>query len=160
VISIGHGIDDKGSQFNSKGELVDWMTKEDHQFFNELTRPLIEQYQKAGMNGFLTLGENIGDLVGLHASYDATFVHTEKEKNLNKDKLYEEQKLFFKSFARVWCEVQLDGAKALRLKRDPHSLGIARVNELLKHFTAFKEAYQCKDADPMVLPAEKRIRIW
>lgn len=153
---LGHGIDDQGAKFDADGKLREWMTAKDLKKFKELTASLVEQYSKAGMNGELTLGENIGDLVGLTSAYDAAF-NNSKLSSLEKQK---EQQQFFLSYARSWCEVQLPGVKELRLKSDPHSLGIARVNEVVKHFAGFKEAFSCKETDPMVLPADKRVHIW
>ncbi|MGZ3809487.1 MAG: M13-type metalloendopeptidase, partial [Bacteriovorax sp.] len=153
---LGHGIDDQGSKYDSSGKLRDWMTAKDQKKFKELTKSLVDQYSKAGMNGEFTLGENIGDLVGLTAAYDAAF----SENKLAPSELKQEQKKFFLSYARSWCEVQLPGVRELRLKSDPHSLGIARVNEVVKHFAGFKEAFNCEDKDPMILPAASRVHIW
>jgi putative endopeptidase len=149
---LGHGIDDQGSKYNTKGQLKDWMTKKDLAKFQELTAPLVEQFGKAGMNGRLTLGENIGDLVGLRAALDAA--------KMSMKISTEEYQKFFLSYARSWCEVQTDGAKQLRLKSDPHSMGEARVNELVKHFKEFEEAFSCKPTDALVLPNSSRVHIW
>ncbi len=153
---LGHGIDDQGSKYDADGKLYDWMTPKDLAKFKELTKSLIEQYSKAGMNGEFTLGENIGDLVGLTSAYDAAF----SGNKLSSEDLKKEQRKFFLSYARSWCEVQLPGVRELRIKSDPHSLGEARVNEIVKHFAGFKEAFHCEDNDPMVLPANKRVHIW
>jgi putative endopeptidase len=153
---LGHGIDDQGSKYDADGKLRDWMKPQDLKKFKELTKSLVEQYSKAGMNGDLTLGENIGDLVGLTAAYDAAFT----DNKLSPEELKLNQKKFFLSYARSWCEVQLPGVRELRLKSDPHSLGVARVNEVVKHFAGFKEAFDCKETDPMILPAAKRVHIW
>jgi putative endopeptidase len=150
---LGHAIDDQGSKYNADGKLRDWMTAKDLKKFKELTSSLIEQYSKAGMNGEYTLGENIGDLVGLTAAYDAAFLENHSVSKT-------EQQKFFLNYARSWCEVQLPGARELRLKSDPHSLGVARVNEIVKHFAGFQEAFDCKDSDPMVLSKSARVHIW
>lgn len=154
---LGHAIDDQGSKYDADGKLRDWMTAKDLKKFKELTKSLIDQYSKAGMNGEFTLGENIGDLVGLTAAYDAAFslTNTSSEADLKAQK-----KNFFLNYARSWCEVQLPGVRDLRLKSDPHSLGVARVNEVVKHFAGFKEAFNCEDKDPMILPATGRVHIW
>jgi putative endopeptidase len=154
---LGHAIDDQGSKYDASGKLRNWMTENDLKKFKELTKSLIEQYNKAGMNGEYTLGENIGDLVGLTAAYDAAFSlnNTSSEVDLNNQK-----KKFFLNYARSYCEVQLPGVRDLRLKSDPHSLGVARVNEVVKHFASFKDVFSCKENDPMILSAEKRVHIW
>lgn len=153
---LGHGIDDQGSKYNADGRLHDWMTPKDLAKFKELTKSLIDQFQSAGMNGEFTLGENIGDLVGLTAAYDAAFSTAVTPS----EELKNEKKKFFLNYARSWCEVQLPGVRELRLKSDPHSLGEARVNEIVKHFVGFQEAFDCKATDRMVLPAEKKVHIW
>lgn len=153
---IGHGIDDEGSKYDADGRLRDWMTAKDIKKFKELTKPLIEQYTLAGMNGEFTLGENIGDLVGLTAAYDAAF----STATTPSEELKKEKKKFFLNYARSWCEVQLPGVRELRLKSDPHSLGEARVNEVVKHFVGFQEAFECLATDAMVLPADKKVHIW
>jgi putative endopeptidase len=153
---LGHGIDDQGSKYDADGKLKSWMKPKDLAKFKDLTKSLVDQYTKAGMNGVLTLGENIGDFVGLTAAYDAAFVNSK----LSSEDLKKEQKKFFLSYARSWCEVQLPGVRELRLKTDPHSLGVARVNELVKHFDGFQNAFECKASDPMVLPADKKVHIW
>jgi len=153
---LGHGIDDQGAKYDSEGKLYEWMSAKDLAKFKELTNALIHQYSKAGMNGDFTLGENIGDLVGLSAAYDAAFTDVK----LSGIELKKEQQKFFLSYARSWCEVQLPGVRELRIKSDPHSLGVARVNEVVKHFSGFKEAFDCKESDPMILPVEKRVHIW
>ena len=154
---LGHAIDDQGSKYDADGKLRDWMTPKDLKNFKELTKSLVAQYNKAGMNGEFTLGENIGDLVGLTAAYDAAFSSDNK---MPEAELKIQKKNFFLNYARSWCEVQLPGTRELRLKSDPHSLGVARVNEIVKHFVAFKEVFECHDTDPMVLSAEKRVHIW
>ncbi|MFA6236721.1 MAG: M13 family metallopeptidase [Bacteriovorax sp.] len=153
---LGHGIDDQGSKYNADGRLHEWMKPADIKKFKELTKTLIEQYNKAGMNGEYTLGENIGDLVGLTAAYDAAF----SKETIPNEELKKQQKIFFLNYTRSWCEVQLPGVRELRLKSDPHSLGKARVNEIVKHFVGFQQAFDCKATDPMVLPADKKVHIW
>ena len=154
---LGHAIDDQGSKYDADGKLRTWMADTDLKTFKELTKSLIDQYNKAGMNGEYTLGENIGDLVGVTAAYEAAFLNENKNSGVD---LQNQKKKFFLNYARSWCEVQLPGVRELRIKSDPHSLGVARVNEVVKHFAAFKDAFECKDSDPMILAAEKRVHIW
>lgn len=85
---IGHGFDDQGAQFNGEGKLEDWWTAEDKERFQQLTKALIEQYDRfvpaqlqgkygddpdkaPHVNGALTIGENIGDLSGVNIALKA-----------------------------------------------------------------------------------------
>jgi len=55
--------------------------------------------------------------------------------------------------------VRPDHAKLL-LKTDPHATGEARINEQVKHQTAFAETFQCKAGDKMTLPDSEKVKIW
>ncbi len=149
---LGHGVDDQGSKFDHKGRLRSWMTKQDLEEFRRRGDKLVAQFNKIGHNGRLTLGENIGDLVGLTASYNAAFPkgkgHIKKKKE------------FFIQYGRSWCGVMTPGVKKLRIKTDPHSHPKARVNEQVKHQPGFVEAFSCKAGDRMFLAKKHRAQIW
>ncbi len=149
---LGHGIDDNGSKFDYKGRLRSWMTKEDLAEFKKRGDRLVAQFDKIGHNGKLTLGENIGDLMGVTTAYNAAFP---KGKGSIKKK-----KEFFIQFGRAWCTVATKGAEKLRLKTDTHSLPRARINEQVKHQAGFAEAFSCKAGDKMFLAEKDRVVIW
>jgi putative endopeptidase len=149
---LGHGIDDKGSQYDADGKLRQWMTANDLKKFKERSDALVAQFNAIGHNGEMTLGENIGDLVGLTTAYRAAFGSGKADPKLQKE--------FFLQYARAWCGVKRPAFAEMLLKTDPHALGEARTNEQVKHQPAFSEAYQCKQGDKLVLPADKIVRIW
>jgi putative endopeptidase len=155
---LGHSVDDKGSKYDSTGKLRQWMTEQDLKEFKKRGGALIAQFDAIGHNGKFTLGENIGDLVGLTASYAAAFPPSTQKQN--PEKLKKKKQDFFLQYGRVWCEVQRPKYRERRLKSDPHSLGVARVNEQVKHQAGFAEAFGCQAGDKMFLPAEKRVTIW
>ena len=149
---LGHAIDDHGSDFNADGVFKAWMLDADKKMFDEKSKYLITQFNKIGHNGKFTLGENIGDLVGVSTAYRAAFPKDSGSKELKKK--------FFLQWARTWCQVERKGVTEQRLKTDPHALGYARVNEQVKQQSGFKEAYSCKPNDPMVLPENEIVKIW
>lgn len=152
---LGHAIDDEGSKFNDKGQLKQWMTDEDVKKFKARGEKLIDQFTKSGHNGVLTQGENVADLVGLTFAYQAAFPNESKAKAPVEDK-----KRFFTAYARLWCGVMRDKAKEMQLKTNPHSLGLARINEQVKHQPGFQEAYSCKKGDKLYLDSKDQIQIW
>ena len=152
---LGHAIDDMGRRYDYKGRLRDWVTKRDITRLHDRTQPLVKQFDSIGHNGTLTLGENIGDLVGISTSFRAAYPNYTP----GKYKADDLQK-FYLQFARVWCEVQTPSFAELRLKTDPHSLGKGRINEQMKHQLAFREAFSCNESDPMVLKKNEIIKIW
>ena len=149
-------MDDQGSKYDEKGKVNQWMTKSDLIAFKKRGERLIKQFEQAGHNGQLTLGENIGDLVGVTFALDAANrVFPEEPK-----KRTEATKDFFLQYARAWCGVMRPKMKERLLKTDPHSLVWARVNEQMKHQPEFAKVYQCKAGDKLVLPKEDVVRIW
>lgn len=149
---LGHGVDDEGSSYDSEGRLNRWMSDKDLKEFQTRTMRLVDQFNGIGHNGKLTLGENIGDLVGVTFAYRAAFPD-------NKGSA-EDKKKFFIQYARAWCEVMRPKHRELKLKTDPHALGEARVNEQMKHQAGFAEAFQCKPGDKMFLSPKDRVMIW
>jgi putative endopeptidase len=149
---LGHAIDDQGSRFDASGNTVAWMSENDLQHFHARGNGLVEQFDRAGYNGKLELGENIADLVGLSVAYRTAFPG-------NNGDLAEKQN-FFLQYARNWCTVMRPSALELQIKTNTHAPGKGRVNEQVKHQPGFQEAFACKAGDPMVLPADRRIKIW
>lgn len=149
---LGHGIDDKGSKYDRKGRLIQWMNENDLKEFQGRSSRLVKQFQDAGFDGKLTLGENSADLVGLTFAYNAAFPDGRGSA--------EDKRRFFTSYARLWCTVARPDYLELLKKTDPHSAGYARINEQVKHQPGFAEAFQCKSGDKMYLPENERISIW
>ena len=74
---ISHSFDNLGAEFDAEGRLRNWWTRADSAHFREASQALVRQYNAyepfpgLHLNGELTLGENIADLAGLAAAYDA-----------------------------------------------------------------------------------------
>lgn len=153
---LGHGVDDQGSKYDEKGKVRQWMTEKDVQMFKKRGEKLVAQFNQAGHDGTLTLGENIGDLVGV------TFALNAAKKVMPVDPVAREKatKNFFLQYARAWCGVMRPKQIEMRLKTDPHALVWARVNEQMKHQPEFAEVYNCKAGDKLFLPPEERVTIW
>jgi len=149
---LGHAIDDEGSKFDSDGKLKQWMTEADIKKFKERGQKMIDQFNKIGHNGSLTLGENVADLVGLTFAYRAAFPDGVGR--------LEDKKKFFIAYGRLWCGVTREKTKEMLLKTDPHSLGYARINEQVKHQAGFHEAFSCQSSNKLYLNETDRLTIW
>jgi putative endopeptidase len=150
---LGHGIDDNGSEYDYTGKVRKWFTDKDLKHFKERGEKFVTQFDKMGHDGKLTLGENIGDHVGLTFSYLAAYPEPEKASEDDKQK-------FFISYARMWCGVATPSYIEKQLKTDPHAIGSARINQQVIHSSGFQEAFGCKPGDKMFLDAKDRIRVW
>ena len=153
---LGHGVDDQGSKYDEKGKVRQWMTKKDVETFKKRGEKLVTQFNAAGHNGQLTLGENIGDLVGI------TFALNAAKKRMPLDPVAREKAIkdFFLQYARAWCGVIRPQYAKMLLKVDVHSSIHARVNEQMKHQSDFTRVYNCKRGDKLFLPEDQRISIW
>lgn len=121
--------------------------------FKERGEKFISQFNKIGHDGKLTLGENIGDHVGLTFAYNAAFPDPTKVS-------VDDKKKFFVAYARMWCNVATPSYREKQLKTDPHSAGKERINQQVIHLDGFYEAYSCKTGDKMFVNNKDRIRIW
>lgn len=150
---LGHGVDDQGSQYDYQGKVRKWFTDKDLEAFKARGAKFVAQFDKIGHDGKLTLGENIGDHVGLTFAYNAAFPNPEGAPVTDKQK-------FFVAYARMWCNVATPSYITRQLKTDPHSLGKERINQQVIHIDGFYEAFSCKKGDKMFVDAGDRIRIW
>lgn len=162
---ISHGFDDQGAQYDGKGNLRDWWTKEDHEKFAVKTAALVKQYGAFSpipgyfVNGELTLGENIADNSGLAIAYKAYKLSLGGKPAPVINGLTGDQR-FFMGFAQVWRGKMRDATMIVRLKTDPHSPGEIRANGTLRNMTGFYESYGVKEGDKMYLAPKDRVSIW
>jgi len=162
---LTHGFDDEGSQFDAKGNLKDWWTKEDRAKFDARTKCVDDQYsgyvsvEDVHVNGKLTLGENVADLGGEILAYIA-WKDATKGKNLQPiDGLTPEQR-FFVGFAQWDCANERPEDMRVRAMTDPHSPARYRINGVVVNMPEFAEAFSCKAGQPMVKPSADVCRIW
>ncbi len=163
---ISHGFDDQGSRFDSEGNMVNWWTDEDKKLFEERTVKLVEQFDQyevldsVFVQGKLTLGENIGDLGGLNAAYDALQIYlAENGRPEPIDGFTPEQRLFI-SWATIWRTKSRDEALRTQVLTDVHSPGAIRAIGPLKNMETFYEAFELGEGDELWLPEEERVIIW
>ncbi|WP_452232915.1 M13 family metallopeptidase [Lacinutrix sp. MEBiC02595] len=162
---ISHSFDDSGSRYDKDGNLNNWWTDEDLTQFEGLGKALADQYSaievlpETNINGAFTLGENIGDLGGVLAAYDALQMSFEGNRPADIDGYTAEQR-FFMSWATVWRIKMRDEALKTRIKTDSHSPGMNRAVQPLLNIDAFYEAFGIKEGDKMYIAPEDRVRIW
>ena len=162
---LTHGFDDEGSQFDAKGNLRNWWTKEDREKFDARTKCVDDQYSSyvsvddVHVNGKLTLGENVADLGGEILAFMA-WKDATKDKHLEPiDGLAPEQR-FFVGFAQWDCANERPEDLRLRATVDPHSPARYRINGVVVNMPEFAAAFSCKEGQPMVKPAADRCKVW
>jgi putative endopeptidase len=162
---LTHGFDDEGSQYDAKGNLKNWWTKEDREKFDARTQCVDDQYSgyvavdDVHVNGKLTLGENVADLGGEILAYMAWKDATKDKKLESIDGLTPEQR-FFVGFAQWDCANLRPEDLRMRAMTDPHAPSSDRINGVVVNMPDFSEAFSCKPGQPMVKPAAKVCKIW
>lgn len=151
---ISHAFDNNGAQFDEKGNLYDWWTKEDYAHFKELTQRMIEEFDGipfhgGKVNGELTVSENIADNGGMGVTL-----------YIMKSTPNADYQAYFKNWARVWCMKAKEQYIQLLLTQDVHSPTVLRANMQPRNFPEWYEAFSVNEKDGMYLPKEKRVTIW
>ncbi|MGB2341591.1 MAG: M13 family metallopeptidase [Flavobacteriaceae bacterium] len=163
---ISHGFDDSGADYDADGNLVNWWSDEDLTEFNNLGEKLADQYSTLEVlpgvfiNGKFTLGENIGDLGGINASFDALKLHFKKHGKPDPIDGFSPEERFFLSWGTVWRTKTREQALKNQVRTDPHSPGIQRAMQPLKNMDAFYATFNVKEGDSMYLKPEERVLIW
>lgn len=151
---ISHAFDNNGAQFDEKGNLYNWWSKEDYEAFKALTEKMIKEwdgipFHGGKVNGKLIVSENIADNGGL--SVTLAIMHTLKDAN------YQE---YFKNWARVWCMKAKEEYILLLLTNDVHAPAELRANIQPRNFSEWYEAFDVKDTDKMYIAPKDRVTIW
>lgn len=162
---MSHGFDDSGSQYDKDGTLRNWWTPEDLANFKAKTAKLVDQFNAytvldtIHVNGKLTLGENIGDLGGLNAAYEA-FKMTKQGNSMEKIDGFTPDQRFFLSWAQVWRGNILPETAAQLIITDSHSPGPYRTIGAPVNMDAWYKAFDVKPGDKLYIAPENRLKIW
>ena len=162
---LTHGFDDEGSQFDAKGNLKNWWTKEDREKFDTRTKCVQDQYAQyvviddIHINSKLTLGEDVADLGGEILGFLAWKDATKDRPLTERDGLSPDQR-FFVGFAQWACANERPEDLRVRAATDPHSPAKYRVNGVVVNMPEFSRAFSCKTDQPMVSSASKLCKVW
>ncbi len=162
---MSHGFDDQGRQYDAQGNLRDWWTADDARLYTDRASVVERQYSeyKAGdslyVNGKLTLGENLADVVGVSVALEA-MERTLKGKPRRIVNGFTPEQRFFLAYAQARRSNIRPEQLKLMIRTDPHSPGQFRINGPLSNMPEFARAFGCKPGDVMVRPDSVRARIW
>jgi putative endopeptidase len=160
---LTHGFDDEGRQFDARGNLKDWWTKEDAEGFKQRLQCVQDQYAQyvvvddIKINSKLTSGEDVADLGGTLLAYRAWKKATAGRKLEAADGFTPEQR-FFIGFGQWACENNRPENLRVSAATDPHSPGRYRINGIVSNLAEFHQAFGCKAGQAMV--RENRCKVW
>ena len=132
--------------------------------FKEAGKRLVEQYNAyeplpgVHLNGELTLGENIADVAGLAAAYDAYKMSLGGKPLPVVDGLTGDQR-FFIAYAQSWREKIREAALRQRIVTDEHAPARERA-QTVRNLDGWYEAFDIKPDEKLYLAPTDRVRIW
>jgi predicted metalloendopeptidase len=161
---ISHSFDDQGSQFDASGRLQNWWTKADFEHFRDAGKALVAQFDAyrpfpdLAVNGQQTLSENIADLAGLMAAYDAYRISLGGKADVVKDGFSGDQR-FFISFGQSWRSKVRDEQLRRQIATDGHAPEQFRA-KTVRNLDPWYAAFSVQPSQKLFLPPERRVRIW
>ncbi|GLH65770.1 M13 family metallopeptidase [Geothrix edaphica] len=161
---ISHSFDDSGSLFDATGKLENWWTPEDLKHFQASADQLVKQFDAyepfpgLHINGRQTLGENIADVAGLAAAYDAYRLSQGGQEAPVVQGLTGDQQ-FFLSYAQSWREKTREPLLRQQILTDGHAPASFRPSTV-RNLDAWYPAFQVKAGQKLYLAPADRVKIW
>jgi predicted metalloendopeptidase len=160
---VTHFVDALGAQYAIEGRARRWWTAEDSARFQALAEPLVNQFSAyrpfpdSSVNGKLTETENVADLGGLAAAFDA-YRRTLGSRIKDKGYVRQHDREFFIAFAQSWRAKIGEGAMRKQLASDhaPENYRVATV----RNFDAWYDAFDVSKGQRLYLEPKERVRVW
>jgi len=161
---ISHSFDDQGALFDAQGRLKNWWQPDDYAHFRASGARLAAQFDTykpfadLHVNGEQTLSENIADVAGLNAAYDAYRLATQGAPPLQVSG-FDADQLFFLSFAQSWRGKIRDPALRAQIISDGHAPAQYRA-DTVRNLDAWYAAFEVKPGEKLYLAPDDRVRVW
>jgi endothelin-converting enzyme/putative endopeptidase len=161
---VSHTFDSEGSTFDSKGALRNWWTPGDLEHFQAATAKLAAQYDSyhpfpdLALHGKQTLAENIADLGGIAASYDA-YLGTLDGKSAPEQDGFSGSQQFFIAYGQAHKAKSREAALRRQVATDEHSPSEYRT-DTVRNIDDWYKDFQVQPGETLYLAPEERVRIW
>jgi len=161
---LTHYIDTLGADYDTEHRMRHWWTAEDMQHFEALAQPLVNQFSAyqplpgLPINGKLTLTENIADLGGLAAAFDA---YRKALGSRVTDTAYvrEQDREFFTAYARTQRRKISEAALRKQIATNDHAPEDYRA-DTVRNLDAWYDAFDVRPGQKLYLEPAARVRIW
>lgn len=161
---ISHTFDTEGAAFDSKGRVRNWWTPSDFDHFSTETAKLAAQYSAykpfpdLSLNGQQTLAENIADVAGLAAAWDAYRTSLNGKAAPQQDGFTGDQQ-FFIANAQGYQQKIREASLRRQIATDPHAPSRYRT-ATVRNLDAWYSAFQVKPEDQLYLAPGDRSPVW
>jgi putative endopeptidase len=161
---LTHYIDTLGADYDTDHRMRHWWTAEDLQRFQALAQPLADQFSAyeplpgLKINGKLTLTENIADLGGLAAAFDA-YRKTLGSRVTDTDYVRAQDREFFVAYAQTQRRKISETAMRKQVATNDHAPEDYRA-DTVRNLDAWYDAFDVRPAQRLYLEPAARVRIW
>jgi predicted metalloendopeptidase len=161
---ISHSFDDQGSQFDADGRLANWWTPDDLAHFKTAGEALAAQYDAykpfpdLAINGHQTLSENIADVAGLSAAFDAYHASLHGAPAPDWQGFTGDQQ-FFISYGQSWRTKFREPALRQQVTTDGHAPDEYRA-DTVRNLDAWYTAFAVQPGQKLFLAEKDRVKVW
>ena len=159
-----HYIDTLGADYDTEHRMQGWWTSEDKQRFQALTQPLVDQFSAyeplpgVAVNGKLSLTENIADLGGLAAAFDA-YRKTLGSRAGDAASVREQDREFFIAYAQTLRRKISEDALRKQAATSDHAPEQYRA-DTVRNLDAWYAAFDVRPGQRLYLEPSARVRVW
>ena len=152
---VSHFVDVLGADYEPDGRMRRWWTPEDSARFEAAAEPIVRQFSAYEpfpgliVNGRLTRTENVADLAGLTAAFEAYH---------RSPRTRAEDREFFIAFAQAFGAKLTAGALRAQLASD-HAPERYRMNTV-RNLDAWYSAFDVRPGQRLYLEPGARVRVW
>ncbi len=161
---LSHSFDSSGADFDATAAMRNWWTDKDRAAFDKAGDKLAAQYDTyepfpgVHVRGRQVLGENIADVAGLVAAYDAYRSSLGGKEAPVIDGLTGDQR-FFIAYAQSNANKTREAQLRKQIATDGHAPAAYRALTV-RNLDAWYEAFGVKPGDKLYLEPEERVTIW
>jgi putative endopeptidase len=160
---MSHFVDVLGADYEPDGRMHRWWTANDSAKFEAAAEPLVRQFSEyealpgLHVNGRLTRTENVADLAGLSAAFDA-YRKSLGAKAADNEYVRRNDREFFIAFAQAFGTKLNETAMRAQLATD-HAPEMYRF-DTVRNLDAWYEAFDVVPGQRLYLEPHARVHIW
>jgi putative endopeptidase len=161
---VSHFVDMLGKEWDSENRMRGWWTPEDSSRFQAAADRLTAQvssyrpFPDLAVNGRLGQTENVADLAGLAAAFDA-YRRTLGNRAADREYVRQQDRQFFLGFARSWRSQTSERGLRQQIATDNHAPDNYRI-ALVRNLDAWYDAFDVRPGQQLYLEPSARVRVW
>jgi predicted metalloendopeptidase len=160
---MSHFVDVLGADYEPDGRMRRWWTAEDSAKFETAAEPIVRQFSEyqplpgLSVDGRLTRTENVADLAGLNAAFEA-YRKSLGAKAADREDMRRKDREFFIAFAQAFGTKMNETAMRAQLGTD-HAPEMYRM-DTVRNLDAWYEAFDVVPGQRLYVAPDARVRIW